>query len=111
MAAFRVDGPVGSEVDAFRLEEAPFSVDRFSFSFAGEPADAQVAGDDAVAGCFGSERVAPQRLTDGLGGPAADIPPEDAIGRDLPPGNQLKRIVDLAFEFGGRSSVVHRDEA
>ena len=60
-----------------------------------------------MAGDLRSEGVDAECTTDGLRRPAADLPCDPAVGRDLPAWNVRGRLVDLHLKGGGLRTGFH----
>lgn len=97
--AGRIDVTFGGNGYAFGFEQSAFSINWFPVALPGKAADGEVAFDDTMARGSGGERVASQCLPDSLCGPAGDIAPQQTVGRDFSPGNQMEGVVDLFLKL------------
>ena len=91
---------IAVERDAFVFKEAAFLGDEFAVAMSGETAEASVGGHDTVARHFRRERIAPQRLSDGLRRLAADAPRQLAVGHHAAARDEARSVIYFLLEGG-----------
>ena len=83
------------------VEQFELAFDLCAVAFAGESADGQAGGDDAMAGDFWCKGIPSQGLPDGLARSAPDGLSYEAIGADLATRDAAGGVIDFLLKGGG----------